>query len=357
MTAARTKARSFGAVKTVVFSTILILLFFGSAEIAVRAWVYLFRAPAERFDMTTGTFVLVPGEYPRVGAPPIQVNSRGFVGPEFEEPRAPGVVRIVALGDSCTFGQGSGVETYPAQLAIRLNNGSDTRRYQVINGGIEGLNSELAFRRLVTKIIPLKPDIVTVYLGWNDLMKFDPAGQVERPGLAIVTRVLDRLWLIKGMRKLVFFYIRPRLSAPATGPASRTGAFSSYRPSVFENNLRSIVRTARKAGGTVLLVTLPSVVSDDMTLDDIRRSNVIFPYYPSAYAVRDYVDLIAAYNRSIREIAEVEKVRLVDLARAIDGRPDRRQLFFDTMHPNQRGRELVADILARYLRESGLLTP
>src|SRR5262245_56187508 len=169
MTATRTKARSFGAFKTVVFSTILILLFFGSAEIAVRAWVYLFRAPAERFDLTTGTFVLVPGEYPRVGAPPIQVNSRGFVGPEFEEPRASGVVRIVALGDSCTFGQGSGVETYPAQLAMRLNNGNDLRRYQVINGGIEGLNSELALRRLTTKIMPLKPDIVTVILGWNEL--------------------------------------------------------------------------------------------------------------------------------------------------------------------------------------------
>jgi len=50
-----------------------------------------------------------------------------------------------------------------------------------------------------------------------------------------------------------------------------------------------------------------------------------------------------------------EGVLLVDLAREIDGRPDRRRLFLDTMHPNQRGRELVADILARRLRESGLL--
>jgi len=48
-------------------------------------------------------------------------------------------------------------------------------------------------------------------------------------------------------------------------------------------------------------------------------------------------------------------VSLVDLAKEIDSRPDRRGLFLDTMHPNQPGRELIADILVRYLRHSGLL--
>src|SRR5712692_8177503 len=110
MTGASRKMRSFGPVKTVVFSMILLVLVLGMAEGGLRVWVYLFRFPAERFDITTGTFVLVPGAHPRLGAPPIQVNSRGFVGPEFEEPRAPGVARIVALGDSCTFGEATGVE-------------------------------------------------------------------------------------------------------------------------------------------------------------------------------------------------------------------------------------------------------
>jgi lysophospholipase L1-like esterase len=126
---------------------------------------------------------------------------------------------------------------------------------------------------------------------------------------------------------------------------------------VFENNLRTIIRTARGAGVTVLLLTRPSVVSDDMTLNDLRGANVVFPYYSNASAVRDFVDLIAAYNEAIRRVTEAERVPLVDIAKQIDGRPDRRQIFFDTMHPNQRGRELIADILARHLRESGLLAP
>ena len=95
--------------------------------------------------------------------------------------------------------------------------------------------------------------------------------------------------------------------------------------------------------------------NDDMTLEDLRRAHVVFPYYSSAYAVGDFVDLIASYNRSIRRVAEAEGVPLVDLAKEIDGRPDRRRLFLDTMHPNQQGRELIAEILARRLRESGVL--
>jgi lysophospholipase L1-like esterase len=345
----------FGPVKIVVFSTLIVALFFAAAEVALRTWVYFFRTPAESFDVSTGTFVLQPGVYPSRGKEPIRVNTRGFVGAEFEDPPPQGVIRIVALGDSCTFGQGNAQETYPAQLELRLNRDTGSPRYQVINAGIEGLNSELALRRLESKVIPLRPDIVTIYIGWNDLMKFDPTSHGESRGLGVMARAIDRLWLTKGLRKLLFYYVRPHLSNPATGPASHTGKFREYRPVVFETNLRAIIASGRKMGAEMLAMTLPTVVSDDMTLADIRRANVVFPYFGSAYAVVDYLDLIAAYNRSIRRVASEEEVLLVDLATEIDGRPDRRRLFLDTMHPNEKGRELIADILARHLRGNGYL--
>src|SRR6266849_2597140 len=174
-----TKSKHWGVGKTILFSAIITALFFGALEAAVRVWVYVLRDPAERFDTATRTFVLIPGSHARAGARPIQVNSRGFVGPEFEDPRPPGVTRIVTLGDSCTFGAGAAGETYPEQLALRLNSREKPGSYEVINAGIEGLNTDLALRRLVTKVLPLKPDLIIVYLGWNDLMKREPAGQAE----------------------------------------------------------------------------------------------------------------------------------------------------------------------------------
>lgn len=311
--------------------------------------MYFFRERAERFDIATSTFILLPGRYPGASGSSFYVNTRGFVGAEFQDPVSPGTIRIVTLGDSCTFGGGNDWDTYGGQLEIRLRSFDHTRRYQVVNAGIRGLTTELALGRLVTKVLPLAPDIVTVYLGWNDLMKFDPLGQVEKPGIAIIVRLLDHSWLIKGVRKLLFYYLRPLVSAPTTGPASRTGKFRDYRPAVFEENLSRIVQVARNHGATVVVMTLPSVVADDMSLDDLQRLNVIFPYYQSAYRVGDFVDLIAAYNRSIRATAASGNVMLVDLAAEIADRADRRSLFFDTLHPNQAGRVVIGEILARHI--------
>jgi hypothetical protein len=92
-----------------------------------------------------------------------------------------------------------------------------------------------------------------------------------------------------------------------------------------------------------------------MSVEDVRRANVQFPYFRGASAVGDFVDLIAAYNRTIARVAAEEGVPVIDLALEINARPDRRALFLDTMHANEAGRELIADIVARELRAQGVL--
>src|SRR5262245_21046654 len=139
-------APRFGIGRSLLYSAILILLVFGLIEGSLRAYVYLFRAPAERFDLATQTFVLVPGSYRTQNPELTIVNSRGFTGAEFEDPPPPGTVRIVSVGDSCTFGAGTLRGTYPALLQEKLKSNGDTPHYQVVNAGIEGMNSELALR-------------------------------------------------------------------------------------------------------------------------------------------------------------------------------------------------------------------
>lgn len=348
-------APRFGLGRSLLYSAILIFLFFCVVEGSLRAYVYLFRAPAERFDLATQTFELRPGSYRTQASEPTIVNSRGFTGGEFEDPLPAGWLRIVSVGDSCTFGAGTLRGTYPAALEERLRSTGGGPRIQVINAGIEGLNSELALRRLKSKVVPLAPDLVTIYIGWNDLMKFDPDGQVENPRMALIARWLDRLWTVKGLRKLLFYNLRPRIAPPRTGPESRTGHYADYRPAVFEKNLREMIETARAIPAKVVVMTLPSVVSDDMSVEDVRRANVQFPYFRGANAVGDFVDLIAAYNRAILRVAAEQNVPVIDLASEVNARPDRRELFLDTMHATGAGREVIADILARELRAQGVL--
>lgn len=350
---ARGDEPTFGFWRSLLYSSVLILAFFACAETGVRIWAHNYREEVERFDPEIGTFVLEPGSYPD-GA---QINSAGFVGPELE-PDGPDLWRVYALGDSCTYGGGQARVIYPARLERRLeSNGADSVRYEVVNAGIAGLDSELALRRLRAKGPELDPDVVTIYIGWNDLMKFDPTSQQNDSPWSGVARTLDRLWLVKGLRKLIFFYARPRMSPPATGPESRTGRFADFRPSVFEDNLRAIVAEARSLGARPVVATLPTVVREDMTAEEVLEQNVYFPYFPAAYAVGDFLDLVDAYNRSIRRVAAEEQVPVADLAIAFQRIPAVEGHFTDTVHLTYEGHALIAETLHDALERAGLAAP
>lgn len=343
-----------GVAKAILYSTIVFVVLFVCTELSIRTWAYFYRTEYERYDMSSQTFVLVPGEH-RVGGATIKINSDGFIGDELQ-PNGPNLFRILAIGDSCTFGMG---HSYPALLEEQLKENLESGlRYEVVNGGVEGLNSEMALHRLKTKGPALSPDVVTIYIGWNDLMKFDPLSQGNVKRWSGLVRILDKLWLTKAFRKLIFYYIRPKIRPPAVGAKSRTHRFKDFRPSFYERNLRELIATTRTLGARPVLLTLPTVVRADMTVQDLREADVVFPYFPSAYGVGDLLDLLAAYNRSIRRMAMEEQVLLVDLAAAFAKLQDIRPYFHDTMHPNGRGAELIAmELHAALVREDLLERP
>jgi len=350
----------FGLAKSLAFSAILFVLLLGAAELLVRGWAFYARGDAERWDAKTSTFVLTPGEYRSEYGNVARINSAGFVGRELE-PEGPDLWRIVAVGDSCTYGGGSDTDSYPALLGARLQlRDGPGRRYEVVNAGVSGLNSELALRRLRTRVLPLAPDVVTIYIGWNDLMKFDPLAQVaDAPDSrwSGVARALDNLWLVKGLRKLLFFHLRDYIAPPTTGPESHSGRFADFRPSIYERNVAEMIDAVRSVGAQPLLVTLPTVVRLEMSASDLRQARVMFPYFRSGNAVGDFLDLLAAYNRAVRELARERKIPLVDLAEHFETLDDVTPYFFDTMHPDKRGRVEIAELLLAGLDRAGLLGP
>ena len=331
----------FGAVT----ATSLLLL----AELGVRGWSYFVRGEFERYDVTNGTFYLVPGVY-RDGR--TRINAHGFAGADLES-EAPGLWRIAAVGESTTFSRGNAVNSWPAILNQMLDaRERPGRRYDVLNAGIEGMTSDQIARRLATKVLPLEPKVVLIWSGWNDLLKFDPVGQTSRTRWADVSRAIDRLYLVKGLRKLAFYYFRPRLQPPATGPESRTGRFQEINPTYFTDNLRNMIHSSRSNGAKPVLLTLGTVLREEMTVAELGAAGVFFPYYPSAYAVNDFIDLIESYNRAIREVAKELSVPVVPIDRILAAREDFRRLFFDTMHTTQEGDQIIAKaILAVLIRE------
>lgn len=76
--------------------------------------------------------------YTKVDHKPVHINSRGTRGPEFEPAKPAGVIRVLSLGDSKTFGWGlTEAETYSARLQslLQAKVGGGTR-VEVINAGV-----------------------------------------------------------------------------------------------------------------------------------------------------------------------------------------------------------------------------
>ncbi len=110
-------------------------------------------------------WVPLPGvEVPYGDARHEHINAAGYRGPERTPKPAPGVLRIVALGDSSTFGMGVPYpDTWCAQLEALLE--SQGRRAEVIDAGVIGFTIEQGLERYDALVRRLAPDIVIAAFG------------------------------------------------------------------------------------------------------------------------------------------------------------------------------------------------
>ncbi len=106
---------------------------------------------------------------------PISVNSRGFRGSEFSNPKSD-VYRIVALGESTTFGMTvqRGDKPWPEVLEQLIHERLKTRKpVEVINAGVPAYSIVNNVSRLHGEILPLQPDMIISYHGANAFTMLD----------------------------------------------------------------------------------------------------------------------------------------------------------------------------------------
>jgi lysophospholipase L1-like esterase len=267
----------------------------------------------------------------------IAINSLGYRGPEFEPKKPAGVTRILCLGDSCTFEGIPENAPYPRLLEALLNEGEAQKRYEVINGAVEGYDSNKALERL-REALEYQPDIVTIYIGWNDLYNVDP--EHESPGriARLASPLLSHSRFAAKLRSLIFLKMRPKLK---TREPVKAEFYKKYRPARYEANLRRIIELIRERKALPLLVTLPSILSPRISDEGIERAQ--FPYYTNS--ITDMISLADSYNAVIRSVAAETHTPLVDLASEFDNMVDKERCFSDTIHMYNDAKPIVARAL------------
>ncbi|MEE8575713.1 MAG: SGNH/GDSL hydrolase family protein [candidate division Zixibacteria bacterium] len=258
------------------------------------------------------------------------INSFGLRGPEFSEDKTR--PRLIAIGNSCTFGWGVIEDSiYLRQLETLMDN-----RYEVINGAIPGYTSLQGKRFLSDDLIRLEPDIVLVLFAWNDIWAAsggiaDSEQQFPPEFVLDLQNCLARLHSYRLLKKIV-------LSTLEEHPDSLFDrANIVYRVPIneFETNLTEICGTANVAGATPVLMTSP-IPSLETYYGPHHRSPLHHMHF--------------RYNQIIRKVARETGSKLIDLALAFDEYDD---LFDDArndpIHFNARGHSVAAGLIYRKL--------
>jgi lysophospholipase L1-like esterase len=244
----------------------------------------------------------------------VSLNSRGFRGGEFETAKPPGIFRIIAVGDSWTFGANvDQAAAYPQRLGSLLEDAIPDRSFEVLNLGVMGYSSHQGLTLLDRTGMALEPDLLLIGFGMNDALvggwrdkdRTEPA----RSAAAAARRAASGLETIKLLR-----YIAARMNhepwsigdymervaeslgtpehAWTGGPASETADYDALEPYTrvspvdYEQNIRAMVRLARHGGARAILL------------------------YNSLWDT--------PYRNALQRIAQTERVPLVDAKALLD---------------------------------------
>jgi len=126
-----------------------------------------------RSDIPGLFYELRPGSSVVIDDSPNAINSLGMRDREVARQKRSGVFRIAVLGDSLTYGwRVSLEECYVKKLETLLNsrNASSDRRFEVLNFGVSGYNTEQELIVLREKVIGFEPDLVIVGFVPNDIL-------------------------------------------------------------------------------------------------------------------------------------------------------------------------------------------
>ncbi len=286
----------------------------------------------------------------------VTINGRGFRGEDPVVPKPEGVLRIVTLGASSTFGYHSREhETYPQQLEDLLNTNGE--RFEVVNLGIPHSTSSDLVALFKAEALPLEPDVVTLYSGINDMHDRLNPPAVKAPVAApppwwrsALRWAKERVLVLKLVKDFVF-PMGYGDQAPSDVERHRIG-----KSEQFLQNVSTVHEACRERG--ILFVVATQQAKSMLLRDGEALSGLT--YAEEVEVVREKLaelGLISSRERDLlthnqlmndlRVWARENSVPLVDVIAALDAERD---VLLSWVHLSPRGNRLIAEAFAETLR-------
>jgi lysophospholipase L1-like esterase len=276
---------------------------------------------------------------------PVTTNARGLRYGRPVGAKPAGTFRILCVGDSVTFGfrvpmvfARRSLEVhpdwlpYPARLERALQAGNPARAVEVIPLAVPGYSSHQGLAWLRRDIAELRPDVVTLLFGWNDI-GFRPASDrqaMKTDALSVASRAA-----LARSQALLHLWRWAHRAPSADAVAGMRAQFLRVPREEFVENHRAMAELARRHGA---------------------RPVVIGPVYRDRVEHPSEAVFIAAHRSALREAMRADGTPYLEVrALTEDGHPENRPLFFEHIHPSHKGHRLLAEALLAFLSEQGLL--
>ncbi len=275
---------------------------------------------------------LTPGVQPFDGGE-IRVNSLGLRDRQRGPKTRP---RVAVVGDSSIYGLGvRDQQLFTAILEERM-------QADFINAGVPGYSTVQIHNQLDLKVLPLEPDVLIAATVWSDNnfdffhdadMVVDLGNDRAAAGVWLRTALehsgLFRWadWAVSELgRRRKATEIHTVLQAEAVATGSRRVPIGTYAA-----NLERFCERMHAREGAVVFLVLPNKEDVRPTFDDP-------PWVP--------------YREVLRTVAARWNALVIDLPSVFASMPER-TLFWDPVHPNVPGHQVMAQAVEDTLRRAG----
>ncbi|MCC6766711.1 MAG: hypothetical protein IT293_18790 [Deltaproteobacteria bacterium] len=321
----------------------------GLVEAGLRAFVPSMAAgSAARFELDPDlVYRLRPANVVAWSSPEFtevsHTNALGLRGGEVGV-KAPGEVRVLAIGDSFTYGHGvQDDEAYPAVVEKLLRGRG--RKVRVLNAGVPGYNTDQAYTWALRDGLALEPDVVLAGVHCSDVSDNYESSLYDVEGERLVRRPASatRMYRLGSLAGLVPAAVRTSRvfdllvasiewhDAPSARPAVADLDAWSYRKMRLE--LADLARRAAAERAALAVVLMPCKKALAAAAPD--------PYGPLAPALAEAgIPMLAAADAMLRAVGDL------------------RPLFFrDDPHLAPAGNRALAAAVADFVEARGLLDP
>jgi lysophospholipase L1-like esterase len=315
--------------------------------------------------------------------------------------------RILCLGDSSTFGWGLDYKKiYPFLLEKELEKSFD--KVRVYNAGVPGYTSFQTSKQLEKIVERMQFDLVIAYVSNNETSftgNSDRSKHDEYKNWIGIRELLNRFRFYQFLKEII---LRPKpFNLIGNIPLEQLmRSPPRVSPEEFRQNLKNIISHTKQKSTRMILATVPVNYSHSDFLEIPHKSPAINSliasvskkidskdywkalaqlnkgefdapdYYKikflrgkvlkilgdehylrefdSAIELHPFPDRLKnSYNQMIIDTANEYQVPLVDLRMAFrDSDHGNDNLFFDAAHPNEKGHQIIADMLSRNIIEN-----